>query len=230
MPRLETKLDAPRLTDFLAVDHVKLQSYVGATAFEAIGQRYAAAFPQLDPGLRWFSRNLHIFLSETAPYSERPELAELAQLEMALHAAFEAPDVPVMTLADLANYEANGLHDHTLDMHPSAQRLSFNFNTTSLWSALQCGELPSRPKMLESPQQLIVWRQGNQPRFRMIGEDEAIAIDLALTSVPFSRVVGALAEFGQGAGGGDGAVTYLRGWVSAELVSAARILKASGEK
>jgi hypothetical protein len=218
------------LTEFLACDYGKLQAYLGVLAFDAIGQRYGAKYLRPAPGMRWFSRNLPKFLNETAPYSKRPELAELAQLEAALNAAFEAPDVPALAANELAPWEERGLDDTEIHLHPSAQRLSFAYNTTSLWAALQCGELPPRPARLAAPQHLIIWRQGTYPRFRMLGEDEALALDLALRSAPLSGITVALAQLGHGAQASSNVLTYLRGWVSAELVSAIRMAKASGEK
>jgi len=79
-----------RLTEYLAVDHANLQLYIGAVAFAKAAQCYALRHSRLDPNVRWFSRNLPKFLGEIAPYSRNPELAELASLEDALNAAFEA--------------------------------------------------------------------------------------------------------------------------------------------
>jgi hypothetical protein len=79
-----------RLTEYLAVDHAKLQLYIGAAAFAKVAQCYALRHPRLDPRVRRFSFDLPKFLGETAPYSRNPELAELASLEGALNAAFEA--------------------------------------------------------------------------------------------------------------------------------------------
>jgi Putative DNA-binding domain len=230
MVRHDTNPCQSRLTESLAADHGKLQAYLGASAFSAIGRLYSAKYPQLEPSVRWFSRNLPKFLGETLPYSRSPELAELARLEGALNAAFEAPEVSVLTSHDLVPYEIHGLDGCGLQLHPSVQLLCFTLNTTSLWAALQCGELPPRPEHLAVPQRLVVWRQGSQPRFRMLGQEEALALGLALEATPFSGIVEALVEVGNGTPASGTAETYLRGWVSAELVSAIRILKASGEK
>ena len=219
-----------RLTEYLAADHAKLQLYLGGAAFSAIGRRYAAKYPKLDPGLRWFSRNLDKFLGETTPYSGNPELAELACLEAALNSAFEAPVVPLVTVAELAQLDATDLEDCTVSLHPSVRRLCFRSNTTSLWAALQCNELPPRPKRLDAPQELLVWRQGTHPRFRMLGPEEATALSLALDGIPFGKICRAVATQAPHAGTNDCAQTYLRGWVEAELVSSIRNLNDAGEK
>lgn len=230
MARLEETNNPTRLTEFLAADHAKLLLYLGAAAFHAMGRRYAAKYPLLDPTARWFSRNLPIFLGHTMPYSRHPELAELASLEAALNAAFEAPDAGLLSPAELAKLAAVGLENCTILLHPSVQRLCFRWNTTSLWAALQCDEQPPRPERLDAPQQLLVWRQGAHPRFRLLGQDEAMALDIAMQDIPFAKLSETLAHHGTQADPGDCARTYLRGWVAAELVSAARNLNVAGEK
>jgi Putative DNA-binding domain len=230
MARMDETNDPARLTEFLAVDHVKLQLYLGAANFRAIGRRYAANYPQRDTNARWFSRNLPKFLGETIPYSRNPELAELASLETALNTAFEAPDVPLVSATEFASLAAKDLNQCAIVLHPSVQHLRFLWNATSLWAALHCGEQPPRPERLDAPQDLLVWRQGSHPRFRMLGQDEAMALDSALAGKPFSQMARALAQHGTPAGPATCAKTYLRGWVDAELVSALRNLKVAGEK
>jgi hypothetical protein len=182
-------------------------------------------YPMLDPGVRWFSRNLAKFLGETMPYSKSPELAELARLEAALNTAFEAPEAAILSAHELAKFEAGGLGTCVVVLHPSVQRLCFSTNTTSLWAALQCEELPPRPERLDIPQELLVWRQGSQPRFRMLGKEEALALDLAMQGKPFAALCEALAQATGGDVSAECAETYLRGWVEAELVSAIRDMR-----
>ena len=230
MTRLKEISSISRLTEFLAVDHAKLHLYLGAAAFGAIGRRYAMKYPAIDPGVRWFSRNLAAFLGETVPYSKNPELAELASLEAALNAAFESADAPLLSLTEYAAKEARGLDDCTITLHPSVKRLCFRSNTTSLWAALQCDEVPPRPERLDAPQELLVWRQGTHPRFRMLGGDEAIALDLAMQGNSFAKICETLEQLGSPEWVSQCATTYLRGWVEAELVSVVRCLKEAGEK
>jgi hypothetical protein len=220
MTRLEQMGGGAQLAEFLAADHAKLQLYLGAAAFSAISRRYASKFSQLDPSVRWFSRNLPKFLGETVPYSKNPELAELACLETALNGAFEAPDAPVLSTGDFATLENSGLGDCTIAIHPSVKRLCFAFNTTSLWAALQCGEVPPHPERLDAPQELLVWRQGTHPRFRMLGTDEALALDLAMQGKTFGQICKALSQVTGHEETIESTGVYLRGWVEAEIVAA----------
>ena len=97
-----------------------------------------------------------------------------------------------------------------------AFRLTICCNATSIWAALTAGELPPYPASLELPKELLVWRQGLASRFRMLGREEAVAIDAAAR--------GETMELAQSSEG------FLRGWLEAEIVSAVRDLNDAGEK
>jgi hypothetical protein len=213
---------ALRLTEFLAADHAKLLLYLGSSAFSAIGRRYAMSEQSGNGNTRWFSRNLSRFLGETSPYSKNPELAEIAKLEAALNCAFEAADASILTLEAFARVPIAELAALRIDIHPSAQRLSFTTNATSIWAALQCDEQPPRPERLDQPSELLVWRQGPQPRFRILGREEATAFDMAKQGAPIGQIVVNLAKLDRSETPMECGAIYLRGWVEAELVSVLR--------
>ncbi len=205
-----------RLTEFLASEHARLKLYLGVAAFTMVGRRYAAKYPIDTPNSRWFSRHLAKFLGETPPYSRNPELAELAKLEAALNAAFMAPEAPIWTARDLAELGIEDLAGSIILIHPSVQRLRFATNTTSLWAAMTCEQTPPRPERLDEPSELVVWRQGPAARFRMLGEEEAHALDAAMA--------------GNHEGISQGAVAYLPGWAEAQIISAVRKNRMTGKK
>ncbi|HQY73448.1 MAG TPA: putative DNA-binding domain-containing protein [Aestuariivirga sp.] len=206
MMAVDQNLTLASLTDFLSQDYPRLRRYVGETAFNAMARHCLAATDA--PGLRVLSMHLPDFLALTKPFSRRPEIADLARLERAFQAALNAPEATVIRSAAL-------LPRH-IEFHPSVQRLQVRTNATSIWSALTAGELPPSPASLELPQELLVWRQGLASRFRMLGREEAVAIDAAARGETMK-----LDQFSEG---------FLRGWLEAEIVSAVRDLNDAGEK
>lgn len=137
----------------------------------------------------------------------------MANLEKAFHAAFNAPEAPALTLSQFVGRNPK---EFFLEPHPSVQRLQLRTNATSIWAALTAGELPPAPLKLHAPLKLLVWRQGLASRFRILGEEEAVAFDEAsrgeLTGID------QISEY------------FLRGWLEAEVVSAVREMKDEGEK
>ncbi len=206
MMAVDQNLTLASLTDFLSHEYPRLRLYVGETAFAAMARHCLAATDA--PGLRVLSMHLPDFLALTKPFSRRPEIADLARLERAFQAALNAPEATVIRSAAL-------LPRH-IEFHPSVQRLQVRTNATSIWSALTAGELPPSPASLELPQELLVWRQGLASRFRMLGREEAVAIDAAARGETMK-----LDQFSEG---------FLRGWLEAEIVSAVRDLNDAGEK
>ena len=199
MMAVDETLTHARLAEFLAHDYPRLRLYMGETAFNTMVRHCLTATetPKVWP----LSRHLPDFLGLTKPFSRSPELSDLARLEKAFHAALNAPDASISS--------------HTL-LHPSVQRLQLRTNAASIWAALTAGELPPLPQMLDEPQELLVWRQGAASRFRMLGREEAAALDAAAR--------GTATEVDQGSEG------FLRGWLEAEIISAVRDLKDAGEK
>lgn len=205
MTVIDENLDVARLTEFLAEDYAKLRLYMGLSAFNRMVHLCAAATVSVNATARSLSQHLPRFLNVTRPYSKNPELSELASVENAFNAALAAPDAPILTLAEFTRRNPQGFSP---EIHPSVQRFQLRTNATSLWAALTAGELPPPPELLEEPQELLVWRQGLTPRFRMLGREEALALDEAARGKPTST--DQLPEH------------FLRGWLEAEVISAAR--------
>ena len=93
-----TTLTGRRLIEALRNDHELLHAYLGDEMFNEMGHAYVKARPSEHPNLRWFSQGLQEFLKSTAPYSEHPELSDLAALEKALNDAFDAAEGKVVEL------------------------------------------------------------------------------------------------------------------------------------
>jgi hypothetical protein len=210
---------ASRLTEFLANDYEKLRAYVGEVRFNAMAEQYMAAHPSRHSNARWFGQELPSWLNSSGHFAQHPECTELAELELALATAFDSIDIPCLTIEALGALPPEQIAGTSLAFHPSLQTLSFKQNTVSLWSALQCEEGPPRPFTQDEAQIVMVWRQGSQSRFRILGPEEAMALASAREGVAF----GALCEMIAFSHGADDAAlraaTYLRGWLEAEILT-----------
>lgn len=213
MTALDDNLDLARLTAFLADDYAKLRLYMGVSAFNAMGRHCLATYSIKAPKIRTLSQQLPNFLDLTKPFSRSPELSDLARFEKAFHAALNAPEAPFLTLAE---FTRKNLQNFLLELHPSVHRLQLRTNATSIWAALTAGELPPPPERLDEPQELLVWRQGLASRFRMLGREEATALDAAARGETIN--IGQFSE------------NFLRSWLEAEVISAVRNMNDAGEK
>lgn len=212
-----------RLTEFLANDYEKLREYVGEVRFNAMAEQYIEAQPSRHSNARWFGQGLPTWLKISDHFAQHPECTELAELELALATAFDSVDLPCLGIETLSKLPPEQITNTAFAFHPSLQTLGFRQNTVSLWSALQCEEQPPRPYTQDEIQVVMVWRQGNQSRFRILGDEEGMALANAREGVPF----GALCEMMAFSHGADDvalrAATYLRGWFEAEILTSLQI-------
>lgn len=211
-----------RLTEFLAKDYEKLRAYVGEVRFNAMAAEYFSAHPSRQANARWFGQGIPLWLKTSGHFAQHPECTELAELELALATAFDSIDLPVLGIEALTTLSPKQIASTGFSFHPGLQTLSFKQNTVSLWSALQCDEPPPRPYTQDQAQTVMIWRQGTQSRFRILGDEEAMALANAQDGVPF----GALCEMMAFSHGADDAAlraaTYLRGWFEAEILTSFR--------
>ncbi len=222
--RLDVYRDAYglRLTEFIANDYPKLKCYMGEAKFTALAHAYISRHRSNDPNARWYSRHLAEFLRASPAYVRKPELAELADLERCLSEAFDAVDAPVTTMGELAALEPEQFGTVAFDISPSVRRFKVRTNVTSLWSSLRCDEHPPHPIMLDADQELLVWRQGTASRFRMLGNEEAMALDAAREGVSFGVICEMIATMDDPDTAAVRAATYLRGWIEGEIIAGLR--------
>lgn len=211
------------LTDFLANDYGQLRKYLGDLRFQDMAQGYIEANPSGQPNARWYSRHLPAYLKAAPLFVNQPEIAEIAQLENALNDAFEGPEAPIVTIADIAAIDADDFPDAYFEMAPTLHRFSVSTNVSSLWASLKCGVHPPFPEQLSEPVEIMVWRQGSGARFRILGKEEAVAVDCARRGLPFKAISEIIATFDEGEDAALRAAGYLRGWLEAEIISSIRI-------
>jgi hypothetical protein len=160
-----------RVVDLVAAEFPVLARYMGENRFKAAALAFASNRPARITDQRSWLGQFPAHLQKAEPHWHFPELAELAELEFRYHVAQDIDDSQIARLGAPEVAE-----EQKLSLHPSVTRLLFHQNTTSLWSALQCGEIPPRPFRLDQAQHVVVWRQGSTVRFRMLGDDEAAAL------------------------------------------------------
>jgi hypothetical protein len=177
----------------LQQNYALLQIYLGEIAFLNLSKAFLAKSFAAQKTIRWYCNALPDFLATYKPFSRNPEIQELATLELALTRAHDSTDVLSLTAKDIVDSKTA----LALKLHPSVQQLRFFHNSTSIWSALKSDQQPPKPHLLEPAQSVLVWRQGLTARFRIVGDDEALALRAKTTS-PNSP--------------------YFRGWLEAELL------------
>ncbi len=215
-----------RLTGFLTNDFPMLKAYIGDDRFDEIARHYIHANPSTHPNARWYSEDFPAFLKSSNAFTDNGECIELVTLEQALSHAFDAADVPAMTLADLAAILPAHAGDLQINLQPSATVLTFQQNTTSIWSALKADIEPPHPHKLDQPQKILVFRQVQASRFRLLGEDEAMALAFIRDGVSFAVLCEMMAFQNDDGEVPKRAAMFLRIWLESQLLMAESAAKA----
>jgi hypothetical protein len=207
----------------LASSYERLRHFMGATAFDEMAHAFARSLPDGFQSPDKFLDELPDFLKRTPAFSGRPELAEFATLERSLHIACTSSDTGAVKLSDLANIDPQAFACAVFTIQGSLTSHRFATNVTSLWASLRCGVAPPKASLLQEPVDVIVWRQTNAARFRIVGPEEADVLDRARKGEAFGNICERIAENGDGGTAAARAAGYLRGWIDAELVAAVSI-------
>ena len=208
-----------RLVDAIRADHKLLHLYLGDEMFDEMGRAYVAARPSQHPNLRWFSQGLPGFLKSVEPYSEHPILSDLAALEKGLNDAFDASDVPVLGLADMAGLAPEIWNGLTFEAHSSSYRMDVSTNVAAIWLALKNSKTPPDAVVLEQSSRVLIWRQDVTPMFRELAAEEAMMWDEAASGISFGVLCSMLATYDDPDGAAARGAGYLHGWITSGLLT-----------
>ncbi|WP_428627341.1 putative DNA-binding domain-containing protein [Sphingopyxis sp.] len=194
------------LTGVLADHYSRLFAYLGADQFGHVARAYVAAYPSTTRNLRYYGDMFVGFLANN--YPDDGELAELAAIDWGLREAFDAPDVAVLDAAGVGAL-GDALIERSLTLHPSARLLTVRHNIAAIWSALDSETNPPAVEPFAVPVQLLVWRSGQQPKFRSLSADEGAMFARLEAAANFTDLSAqAIERLGEAA-----ALAALAGWL-----------------
>jgi hypothetical protein len=226
--RLDIYRDAYRLrlVEVLAADYPALRAVVGSEAFEALAADYLAAHPSTFRNVRWFGGALPGFLAARPDPASGPLPAELARFEWTLGLAFDGPDVPSVSFADVAAIAPEAWADLRLQPHPCLHLLKLRTNAVAMWKAHDAGGTPPATELLDAPLDWAIWRKDDSPYFRSLPADEAWALGAIREGATFGAICAGLCEWVEQEEAPLRAAQLLRGWVDEGWVAG---LGAGGE-
>ncbi len=184
-----------RLLEVMQDHFTQTHRYLGDEFFNAEALAYIEAHPSEQHGLRDYGHTWPDWLAQRYPGDT--DMADLSRLEWALRRAFDAANRRAMGLADLGQIPAAAWGQLGFELAPGTTVLRLNHAVAPLWQSLAREEAPE-PVRAE-PTCVLVWRQGWQPHFRTLAQDEAQAIEAMLAGKPFSEACAHLALTTQGA-------------------------------
>lgn len=216
-----------RLVEALTHNYPRLQQLLGESAFDRIARAYLQTHPSANASVRWFGDRLAEFLAEA--YPDPPALAELAQWEWAIAAAFDAADAELLAEQALSGIDPAQWATLRLPLHPSVQLRCMRTNAPAIFRALAANEEPPTPATLPSPQYWCIWREELTPRYRSVSEDEAAALRTLLTQGTFEQLCDALCEWHADDDVPSRAAILLKGWIRDSMIVRIDVDQSDGE-
>jgi hypothetical protein len=211
-----------RIHDVLARDFPTLADRLGGDGFHDLVTAYLCVHPPDRPSLRHAGERLAPFLAghaAAAPFRRRwPFAADLARLEWALGAAFDAPDAPPLERATLAARPPDRWASLALVLHPSVRRLELAWDVVGLREAFEADAPPPPPARRATT--ALVWRQRELVRFRALDAEESALLATIEAGTSFGTLCDRLAERHGPEAAAARAAGRLAAWVDAGLLVA----------
>ncbi len=180
-----------RLIDALRETFPNLARTLGDERFAALAQDYLRRYPSDHHDVGRVGRRLAAFLREH-PAPERPDLADLAELEWARQEVFFAPEAEAAAPDAFAHLGPDAFAGAGLALHPALKILFLGHGAAALWRRLEDGEVPEPPAAGVSA--VAVWRTGFEVFHCSLELDEAGALQAAAAGEPLARVCESFSE------------------------------------
>lgn len=199
-----------RQIDALRDDFPKLATLLGDEGFYQMAEQYLAAHPSTHPSLSRLGDELPAWLDRQP--GPRPDLADLARLELARNQVFEEAEVELAG-PDLLRESAEAVPELRLALAPAVRLLSLGSDVSEVWKHIEDG-LPAPPP---SPGRahLAVWRKGYDVFHARIEADEAKALRVLQEGRPLGVVCEAFSDRPDAVEAAFRAVTswFVEGWI-----------------
>ena len=163
-----------RLAEFVSKDYPVLREMLGEEEFEALARAYIEETQSSQPNARWYASQLPDFMSGHRPWQTRADWIDLARFERALADAFDAANAPALDMSAFSSISSALVLHLRFELHPSVRLLQLTGGTADRYAAAVEGN-----KALVSGQgreHILFWRQEEQPFYRPLSEDEAMAL------------------------------------------------------
>jgi hypothetical protein len=180
-----------RLLDALEAEVPRVAQLLGGDAFHDLVVGYLVVHPSTNPSLRHAAAALPDFLARHELARARPDLPDLARLELARNDVFAGPDSSVLDARTLATISPEAWPHLRFRVAPTVRWLSLRSSTVPTWRALADGSPPPQPSAELSG--CVVWRSRapgteDQVWHRAGSLRELAALDAVASGATFDRV------------------------------------------
>jgi hypothetical protein len=181
-----------RLRGALRANYEVLPLVMGDDDFDALANAYIDANPSGHYSLRWFGHELCVFMAEHEDWVPHPAMLDLARMEWALRAAFDAETVEPLAADALSAVHPDAWFDLQFRLHPAVQLLDMRWAIGPVWHALKA-EQDDVPPPEAHAHHMLVWRQGLNTQWNSLTNAEVAFVHGLQDGQTFGEICEALA-------------------------------------
>ncbi len=209
-----------RLLDVLAEDYPRVAATLGPERFATVARAYVVAHPSRHPSLRWFGRDFGAFLAGMS--RELPAFAaDLARLEWARLAVFDAPDAEALELDALRRVSPQDWGELRLRTIPAALVLPLGWPAHRIWEATSLEETAeARSEWQPEDTCLRVWRQDGKVYQAAMDGIERTALASVQAGDSFSTLCEGLATIAPAETAAEAAAGLVLRWIDDGMLAA----------
>lgn len=178
---------ALRLIEAMAETYSALKLTLGDEGFGTAARAYIAQHRSRYYSIRWYGERLAEFLKANAPWSARPELAELAAFEWAFGEVLDAADAEPLPIEEVARLAPEQWAELRVRAVPSLRRLDLAYQIPQAWQQIDRDQrAPESFAFAGPPIPWVLWRSALVVQFRSLETDESAALDTLLAGESFA--------------------------------------------
>ncbi len=212
-----------RIIEALATAYPQLKALLGDVLFNKVAREYITAYPSTYRNLRWYGIEMREHLLTTL--AQHPVATEMADFEWALSLAFDAENVPELSLQDLSAIPPENWDALSFRFQSAIKIVRTRWNTISIWQALEAEKKPPKPVQENTYQSWLIWRKNFNSQFRLITEMEIIALNMAVMGATFGEICASLEVEMDEEQAIATAAQYLAGWLENGLICKVTLIK-----
>ncbi len=205
-----------RLVETLQDAFEKTWAYLGDELFESAAREFVEETPPHNRNLRWYGADFSEWLAKRFP--EDLDISELAMVDWQLRRAFDGPNATPLRAEALAKLEPAQWETLGFRFVPTLFIAPLQYNTISIWHALDQEQTPPVAERLPEPAWILIWRKEWQPHFRTIKSAEQAALSLLMEGKSFAEVCSDLSEQFSEQEAAAIAANSLYAWLQDELI------------
>ncbi len=208
-----------RLAEFLANDYPVLHLALDDQDFGMLAAAYIDSTPSAHRNARWYAHALPDFMRAHTPWCDSKIFADLALFERALSDAFDAADAPSLDATALGSIAPDEQPRLCFAFTPSVALLTLQQGTAAYYEAAIENQAASLPETA-GEETLLIWRGAvQQPFYRIVEEDEALALAAATSGASLEEICGLLSLRNEAETAASQAAAFLLHWFADGLVA-----------